>query len=441
MAAQAPDAPAGRRTGDPSYRRIYLQFVALSLLALVVVASIAVWASKNRAREHEMLEAHLAIEHVAFELVASSQSDGTVADSRQAALTADLARDLRLAHMTEAMVVDETGTIVYALDPALVGQPSPGCVTEHHLHREGGTVVHPVDAADIGLASLPTGTLMASVTTYHSSSGEPLLLAAFGPESEFVEGWTEELAELTPPALAGLVLLQLINFPLAWSLSKRTRASADQRSRLLSHALLSGDLERRRIAQDLHDTVIPELAGVSYAMESAGRGASEESEVLLQRARGVLSRDLAFMRTLLASLLPTPVEHESLSTAVQALIPALADVGVTTTLDLDPRLDDIQEVGPTARLVTYRVIREGLRNVGRHAQASQVSVTATIADDVITVRVVDNGIGMTASPSDGADGHVGLQLLADEAAEIGGRLSVRPTGGSGTLLEAVFPSH
>ena len=113
-----------------------------------------------------MLEAHLAIEHVAFELVASSRSDGTVVDSRQATLTADLTRDLRLAHMSEAIVVDETGTIVYALDPALVGRPSPGCVTEHHLHRDGGTVVHPVDAADVRLPSLPTGTLMASVTTY-----------------------------------------------------------------------------------------------------------------------------------------------------------------------------------------------------------------------------------------------------------------------------------
>lgn len=431
----------GSRTEDRSHRSIYLRFVALSLVALVAVAAMAVWASRNRALEDEMLEAHLAIEHVAFELVASSRSDGSVVESREATLTADLARDLRSAHMTEALVVDETGTIVYALDPALVGQPSPGCVTDHHLHRDGGTVVHSVEAAEVGLPSLPTGTLMASVTTYHSSGGEPLLLAAFGPESEFVEGWTEELLELAPPAIAGLVLLQLINFPLAWSMSKQTRASAEQRNRLLSLALMSGDRERRRIAQDLHDTVIPDLAGVSYAMESAGQGATDQSEVLLRRARGVLSRDLAYMRTLLASLIPAPVEHEPLATAVQALVPALSEVGVTTHVDLDPRLDDTDLVSPAARLIAYRVIREGLRNVARHARATTARVEATCAEDVISVRVQDDGVGLPASPSDGSDGHVGLQLLADETAEMGGRLTVRPAEGSGTVLEAVFPSR
>ena len=441
MAAHEPDALRMHSAEDRSHRSIYLRFVALSLIALVAVAAMAVWASKNRALEHEMLEAHLAIEHVAFELVASSRSDGSVVDARQATLTADLTRDLRLAHMSEAIVVDETGTIVYALDPALVGRPSPGCVTDHDLHVDGGTVVHPVDAADVGLPSLPTGTLMASVTTYHSSGGEPLLLAAFGPESEFVEGWTRELAELAPPAIAGLVLLQLINFPLAWSLSKQTRASAEERTRLLSHALLSGDRERRRIAQDLHDTVIPDLAGVSYAIESASQGVNEPSEALLRRARGVLTRDLAYMRTLLASLIPTPVEHEPLSAAVEALVPALSEAGITTHVDLDHRLDDTGLVSPSARLVAYRVMREGLRNVARHARATTALVEAAVADDVVTVRVQDDGVGLPAAPSSSADGHVGLQLLMDETAELGGRLTVSPAPGSGTLLEAVFPAR
>jgi hypothetical protein len=132
MPAGKPDALPMHGAEDRSHHSIYLRFVALSLVALAAVAATAVWASKNRALEHEMLEAHLAIEHVAFELVASSRSDGTVVDARQATLAADLTHDLRLAHMSEAIVVDETGTIVYALDPALVGQPSPGCVTEHH---------------------------------------------------------------------------------------------------------------------------------------------------------------------------------------------------------------------------------------------------------------------------------------------------------------------
>ena len=249
------------------------------------------------------------------------------------------------------------------------------------------------------------------------------------------------MAELAPPAIAGLVLLQLINFPLAWSLSKQTRASAEQRNRLLSLTLLSGDRERRRIAQDLHDTVIPDLAGVSYAMESASQGASEPSEALLRRARGVLGRDLAYMRTLLASIIPTPVEHEPLSTAVQALVPALSEVGVTTHVALDPRLDDTDLVSPSARLVVYRVIREGLRNVERHARATTALVEATVAENVVTVRVQDDGVGLPAAPSSSADGHVGLQLLMDETAEFGGRLTVRPASGSGTLLEAVFPAR
>lgn len=428
-----------------SSRRIYLEFVALSLVASVIVGAVAVVASRARAVEHEKLEAHVAIEHVAFELVASARSDGSVPDDRRAHVSEDLVHGLGAAHMTEVMVVDRTKTVVYALDPSLIGRPSPRCVTEHNLLEEGSTVIHPVDAEEVGLDSLPSGRLMAAVTSFHSSAGEPLLLAAFGAESAFVEGWVAELVELAPPALLAILLLQMINFPLAWSLAKRTRADVDEHSRLLVHALRSGDLERRRIAQDLHDTVIPDLAGVSYAMESAGPGATATSAALLARARGVLARDLAFMRTLLASMLPAPVEHEPFAEAVEALLGPLEEAGVTADVTVDRRVDDAERVAPSSRLVAYRLVREGLRNVVRHAKATTVQVEVTLSAQVLTVRVADDGVGMIeGEPSTSVPGdHVGLDLLRDAVAEIGGRVIVeRAVGmGTGTVLTAVLPAR
>jgi nitrate/nitrite-specific signal transduction histidine kinase len=83
-------------------------------------------------------------------------------------------------------------------------------------------------------------------------------------------------------------------------------------------------------------------------------------------------------------------------------------------------------------------VREGLRNVERHAQAHSANVSARVEDGVVTVIVEDDGCGLRAMQAE--EGHVGLRLLASLMTDVGGHLELRDAEPTGTRLEARFPA-
>jgi signal transduction histidine kinase len=89
----------------------------------------------------------------------------------------------------------------------------------------------------------------------------------------------------------------------------------------------------------------------------------------------------------------------------------------------------------------YRAAREAVRNVLRHARASEVRVELVNAAHTIGVVVTDDGVGMADMPDAADPTHLGLRLLSDLAAEIDGRLSVtgRPEGGTCFRFELPTP--
>ena len=89
--------------------------------------------------------------------------------------------------------------------------------------------------------------------------------------------------------------------------------------------------------------------------------------------------------------------------------------------------------------LAYRVIREGLRNVIKHAAASHAQVSARLEGQDAVVSVIDNGTGM-ASTDPAEPGHLGLRLLNDSLRDVGGTLVLERTAGGGTSLTATFPS-
>ncbi len=107
---------------------------------------------------------------------------------------------------------------------------------------------------------------------------------------------------------------------------------------------------------------------------------------------------------------------------------ARAPVPVRLAIDLPGRLDQSVEVA------AYYVVCESLTNVGKHAQASSVTVHLSKKDGAVTIEVVDDGCG-------GADTErgTGLRGLADRVEALGGRLRVWTPVGGGTRVRAELP--
>ena len=238
----------------------------------------------------------------------------------------------------------------------------------------------------------------------------------------------------------GVVLLFMIAvLPLALSLARRVERKEAEHLKMFRHVQLATDLERRRIAQDLHDGVIQDLAGLSYALPVVQSRVvpgpeGQQAREAVDRMSGILHRDVAALRAILTDIYPPDLSGPRFREAVEELAGRVREHGIDVRLDIP---SDHAEPVESSRLI-YRIIREGLRNVVRHAHADSVVVEVNKADGSLRVVVRDDGRG--PGENGHADpGHLGLRLLEDTLNDFGGGLSVRPHESRGTVLEAQFP--
>jgi signal transduction histidine kinase len=202
---------------------------------------------------------------------------------------------------------------------------------------------------------------------------------------------------------------------------------------LLRRALDASDAERRRIARDLHDSAVQDLAAVSYQLAGtsrrvAGEGRPELAE-LLDQAAVTTRHTMAGLRSLIVDIYPPNLHKEGLEAALTDLCASARSRGLTVRLDVTTGLDMSEQAAATV----YRIAQEAVRNTLRHSRAEELSVSLVQDDGLVRLEVADNGRGFAAGPA-GADGHIGLRLVSDLAREAGGRLEIKSGPGSGAIV-------
>jgi signal transduction histidine kinase len=337
---------------------------------------------------------------------------------------------------------DETGRVIWSDESDLVGQKFP--------MEEDVTELFNTKAATAELSDLSKeenqfeqseGELLEVYAGTFDADGEPLVFEAYLTTEQMRSAAQTILVNLVPLILGTLALFMLAVLPLAMSLARRVERAQLDRSKMMRHALLASDLERRRIAQDLHDGVIQDLAGLGYVLPTAQREIHEGGNLALarttlDRATGMLQQDVVRLRSLLTDLYPPDLQGQGLVSAVGDLVQTMTShAGLDATVRIDPALDVPVDAGRLA----YRVVREGLRNVVKHADASSVVVEVSREADDVLVRVADDGRGPVSAPEVTPRGHLGLRLLRDTLSDFGGRLDLEPGPRQGTSLLARFP--
>ena len=118
------------------------------------------------------------------------------------------------------------------------------------------------------------GRVLEVYTRVEAPGGEPLLFELYLTDRN-LEARADELYRLFRPlTVGGLLLFLLLTTPLVWVVSRRADAAAADRERLLVMAADASDAERRRVARDLHDGVVQDLAGTSFALSGLARDAA-----------------------------------------------------------------------------------------------------------------------------------------------------------------------
>lgn len=215
---------------------------------------------------------------------------------------------------------------------------------------------------------------------------------------------------------------------------------ADERSVLLSHLVQAQEDERARIAADVHDDSVQALAAVELRLATlrgqlAGDGVAlaellEALDVIRETASGATER----LRHLLFDL-ESPVQQTDLATALDEAASFTLENEVGWSLAVEGDLDL-----PTATRVTvYRIAKEALANVRKHAQARHVAVHLSRDEEGLTLTVVDDGRGFDAAAEQDRPGHLGLPGMRDRAAVAGGRVDIDTRPGAGTSVRLWLP--
>jgi signal transduction histidine kinase len=196
--------------------------------------------------------------------------------------------------------------------------------------------------------------------------------------------------------------------------------------------------ERERIARDLHDTVIQQLFAIGLSLQATLRLVDEaDAADRIQLAVDDLDSTIKRIRSTIFAL-DTPGRSVAggLRQRVLELVAEMKPIlGFDPHVLFDGPVDAAATERITDELVT--VLREALSNVARHAHASRVDVVVNVSRDVLTLRVVDDGIGPpeVSAPTEGR----GLRNLLARAERLGGTCALRAGDERGAALEWCVP--
>jgi signal transduction histidine kinase len=224
---------------------------------------------------------------------------------------------------------------------------------------------------------------------------------------------------------------------------KSLRRSTRDLEALSERLMNAQEAERKRISQDMHDSVGQMLSAIKYSMEQAQllsrRGAPDQACQVIEVAIRRLQRLMDEVRSISMNLRPALLDDLGAASAVRSLCRDWQDVYRAIEVETDIPVTD-GDIPPILVTSVFRAVQESLNNVARHAGAQHVLVSIRIVNGVLRVAIRDDGIGFRIdgenSPTAGTRG---LRGLRERAERTGGCCQVSSAPGQGTTVELEWP--
>jgi two-component system NarL family sensor kinase len=444
------DGPVG--SAPPRIGAAVARFVGLSFLAVAVVAVAGYFALRSVATK-EAEDTTRQLVEVNGRLVQTALDDGILKMDQKSIDKLDefvVSRVLPPSQVPGSAPIKRVkiwaadGTVLYSDVPELIGNKYELGGEEKELLEKGAGAEAEVSdlAKPENQYERQYGKLLEAHTPIRTPNGTRVLFEIYQQFSSVQSRATSLLQQLAPPLLAGLAVLLLFQIPLAWSMASRLQRGHRDREALLANAIEASDQERRRIASDLHDGVVQDVAGVAFGLaplaEEAERRRDRGAASALRASMSTLRQGVRDLRTLLVEIHPPSLESTGLEAALSDLLSPLEADGIATEL----HVGDHVTAGSNGDALVYRVAREALRNTQKYAEADSVRIELSRPAPQTTRLVVsDDGKGFSADDRArrAEQGHVGLTLLESLVRQSNGTLAVRSDPGHGTTVELEVP--
>lgn len=224
--------------------------------------------------------------------------------------------------------------------------------------------------------------------------------------------------------------------------NERLQAQVETRTAALNHLASyltrMRESDQARVASELHDELGILLSAARLDADWLARKLPADGESMLRarilRLIDSLAKAVAAKRKMVAELRPPLLADFGVVEALRAL--ALGTVSADTQVEADLP-EHLPALDPQVSLAVYRVAQEALANVTLHAQARHVKLSLHSEDDMVVLRVEDDGVGFEQPGDDTL--HMGLEDVSHRVRMLGGHLQVRSSLRHGTTVVARLP--
>lgn len=194
--------------------------------------------------------------------------------------------------------------------------------------------------------------------------------------------------------------------------------------------------ERYEISTELHDNVNQQLTVAMMYIASAEQKFKDESG-LLKQSSGFILHAIEEIRKLSQTLVTPLIKHFGLSKAIEGL---LDDISAVNTLQIDLTADAFFEddIKYDFKLSIFRIVQEQMNNIIKHAQATQVNIELMRNNQMIYLKIADNGVGFDSNQQRKG---IGLYNIISRAEVYNGVVDIQTGPGKGCGLYITFPLH
>lgn len=202
--------------------------------------------------------------------------------------------------------------------------------------------------------------------------------------------------------------------------------------------LLLQEAERKRIAEELHDTTVQDMIHLSQKLELILLYMDDDTtraKLEVAAARKHVKRMIVDMRETVYDLRPVIIDDIGWNAAFERLKDKLSYEN--PDLDICFDIDAVDTSDGTTAISIYRMVCEGCQNIVKHSDADKLEISVKNAGNFIKVCIHDNGIGMSEM-KDLCDNHFGLQFMSDRVRSLSGRMRIT-SDSSGTMIKIKIP--
>lgn len=234
--------------------------------------------------------------------------------------------------------------------------------------------------------------------------------------------------------------LQLSNESLESMVQQRT----EQLSVLSRHLISISEEEKMRLSRELHDEMGANLTSISMdiaAVTHQLQKSNPELAAQLRRARGTLVETVELKRRIIEDLRPSLLDNLGLCAAIDSYCEDFARVtSIPCETEIGSDVDAVVKGDSSLSIALFRIVQESLTNIRKYAKAAHVNVSLKRqADDMLVLRIIDDGVGIAAPTLAKPMSH-GLLGMRERALLLGGVLNIRRgRADKGTCIEVYIP--